>query len=110
MDRLREFDQVTINLPREVAPASERFFDCGVLAFDRATAILRPLGVLPAGLPRTLTHVAMLFEHGGGVVGLNGVFILDAPYLLFTVEDGVQLPRRRSTRAPIALPVTLERG
>jgi hypothetical protein len=110
MDRLREFDQVTINLPREAARASERDFDCVVLAFDRATAMLRPLGALPAGLPRTLTHVTMLFGHGGGVVGLNGVFILDAPYLLFTVEDGVQLPRRRATRAPIALPVVLTHG
>jgi hypothetical protein len=107
MDRLRELDQVTINLPREVARASERDFDCAVLAFDRATAILRPLDALPAGLPRTLTHVTMLFGHGGGVVGLNGVLILDMPYVLFTVEDGVQLPRRRATRAPLALPVTL---
>jgi hypothetical protein len=109
MDRLREFDQVTINLPREAARASERDFDCAVLAFDRATAMLRPLDPLPGGLPRTLPHVTMLFEHGGGVVGLNGVFILDPPYVLFTVEDGVQLPRRRSTRAPLALPVTLRR-
>jgi PilZ domain len=107
MDRLRELDQVTINLPREAARASERDFDCAVLAFDRATAILRPLDALPAGLPRTLTHVTMLFEHAGGAVGLNGVLILDAPYVLFTVEDGVQLPRRRATRAPLALPVTV---
>src|SRR3954453_14275163 len=107
MDRLREFEQVTINLPREAARASERDFDCAVLAFDRATAMLRPLDALPAGLARTLPHVTMLFEHGGGVVGLNGVFILDPPYVLFTVEDGIQLPRRRSTRAPLALPVTL---
>lgn len=109
MDRLREFDQVTINLPREAARASERDFDCVVLAFDRATAMLRPLGELPAGLPRMLSGVTMLFEHERRIVGLNGVFVLDSPYLLFTVADGVQLPRRRSTRAPIALPVALTR-
>jgi PilZ domain len=107
MDRLHEFDRVTINLPREVARARERDFDCAVVAFDRATAILRPVDVLPAGLPRTLAHVTLLFEHEARLIGLRGVFILDDPYVLFTVEDGVQLARRRSTRTPLALSVTL---
>ena len=58
-------------------------------------------------LARTLAHVTVLFEHEGRPVGLRGVFVLDAPYVLFTVEDGIQLPRRRTTRTPVALPVTL---
>jgi hypothetical protein len=109
MDRLHEFDRVTINLPREAARARERDFDCAVVAFDRATTILRPVEALPAGLPRTLAHVTLLFEHESRLVGLRGVFIVDEPYVLFTVEDGVQLARRRSTRTPLALSVTLTR-
>jgi hypothetical protein len=52
----------------------------------------------------------MSFDHPHGVVGLKGTLLRrPSGYLWFAVSDGIVIDRRRATRAPVQLPVTLRR-
>jgi hypothetical protein len=107
MQRLNEYEIVTINLPDAIRPARVSEFQCIVVALDESTAALEPLDGSCESLPRRAEHVLLAFEHNGRLVGLKGALTCDRAAMRFAVEDGVQIRRRRSTRVDMALPVTL---
>jgi hypothetical protein len=109
MKRLREFDRVDIDLPTGQTRPRDRELEATVIAFDGSTATLESIGPLPEGLPARLPHVLLSFEHERRLVGLKGVLTYDNRRLHFTVEDGVELPRRTSTRIRLETAVQLTR-
>jgi hypothetical protein len=109
MKRLREFDRVALDLPLPEGRPRCRELECDIIAFDGSTATLEPVGPCPPGLPQRLPHVLLSFEHDFGLVGLKGVLTHDDKRLRFKVEDGVELPRRRSTRIRLEAAVQLSR-
>jgi hypothetical protein len=109
VDRLSEYDIVTLNLPRTVRAVRLTDLDCTVVAVGRTAVTLQPVSPLPAPLPTRLEHVLLAFEHARGLVGLKGVLTSDDRGLRFVVEDGVQVQRRRCTRVDAAFGVVLRR-
>jgi hypothetical protein len=107
MDRLAEFAFVAVT-PHDPAVRSQPFA-ARVLAVNGRTAALEPLDSATAKwLPDDPTDVMISFEHRHGIVGLKGTLLRrSSGYLCFAVTDGIVIDRRRATRAPIQLPVTL---
>jgi hypothetical protein len=108
VQRLREGQVVTFELPapeRGEPPAS---LSCSVVAVHGDEVAL--LGHDPPPVPRlpdVLAGIYMTFRHGTALVALHGAIGAneDPTDLRFWVTDGVHLPRRRSTRHRLRLPL-----
>jgi hypothetical protein len=109
VNRLAEFAFVAVT-PDDPAVRSQPFA-ARVLAVNGRTAALEPMdGATSKWLPDDPTDVMMSFEHPHGIVGLKGTLLRrPSGYLCFAVTDGIVIDRRRATRAPLQLPVTLRR-
>jgi PilZ domain len=105
MDRLRENDTVTINLP--VTGRRTGDFQCTVIAVSSAGAALEPPDAARS-LPPSIEGVMLTFAHGRSLVGLKGTLTRDRDILHFAVADGVQIPPRRATRIDARLPVAID--
>jgi hypothetical protein len=110
VQRLREYDVVTITLPSDDAKLRNGCFECDVVAILNDTAALEarePSDVM--WLPERVEGAFMSFRRGRELVGLKGVIVRkdDVGDLRFTVSDGVQQRRRTSSRLDITAPVTL---
>jgi hypothetical protein len=112
MDRLSECDIVVLSLPDVNAATRASDLPCIVVALTGSKAALQPVGAKPHWLPARIEHVLLSFEHRGALIGLKGIVRHDRATgrIDFTVEDGVQVERRRSTRVRLSLPVVLQRA
>jgi hypothetical protein len=110
VDRLRENDVVTVNLPSSGALFRVADFDATVIALVESGAALDPLDISTALLPARADDVFLSFVHGGQLVGLKGTLSWNGHRLRFQVADGVHMRRNRYTRVDAELPVTLRRG
>src|SRR5262245_51442946 len=107
MDRLQEFSIVTMSLP-DRGRVSE--FKAFVLGVHRHVATLQPVErVDSTWLPPLVENAHLLFRHKGRTVGLKGDLRRGArPEMIeFRVNDGVCVPRKRSSRLAICAPVTV---
>jgi hypothetical protein len=107
MDRLQEFSIVTMSLP-DLGRVSE--FKAFVLGVHRHVATLQPVErVESTWLPPLVENAHLLFRHNGRTVGLKGdLHRGERPEMIeFRVNDGVCVPRRRSSRLAICAPVTV---
>jgi len=110
VDRLRENDVVTVNLPSAGALFRVADFDATVIALVESGAALDPLAISPDLLPARADDVFVSFVHGGQLVGLKGTLTFNGQSLRFQVADGVHMRRNRYTRVEAELKVTLRRG
>jgi hypothetical protein len=110
VDRLRENDVVTVNLPSAGALFRVSDFDATVIALVESGAALEPLGISSDLLPARADDVFLSFVHGGQLVGLKGTLSWNGQSLRFQVADGVHMRRNRYTRVDAELAVTLRRG
>jgi hypothetical protein len=109
MNRLNEHDIVTINLPALARPLRAPDFECAVIALSPSGAALEPLTDGAWLFPAAVEHVMLSFAYEGALIGLKGALSRGSEenLLRFSVEDGVQIPRRRTTRADVRLGVTV---
>jgi hypothetical protein len=110
VQRLREYDVVTISLPAEDTKLRHGCFVCDVVAILSNTAALEPRD--PAEvmwLPQRVDGAFMSFRRERELVGLKGLLLIQdqGRDLRFTVSDGVQRPRRISSRVEFCAPITL---
>jgi hypothetical protein len=110
VDRLRENDVVTVNLPSSGALFRVADFDATVIALVESGAALEPLGISTDLLPARADDVFLSFVHGGQLVGLKGTLSWNGQRLRFQVADGVHMRRNRYTRVDAELPVTVRHG
>ncbi len=110
VDRLRDNDVVTVNLPSNGPLFRVSDFDATVVALVESGAALEPLGISSDLLPARADDVFLSFVHGGQLVGLKGTLSWNGVSLRFQVADGVHVRRNRYTRVDAELPVTLRLG
>lgn len=113
MNRLREYDLVTITLPELDIRLRNGCFDCWVVAIVGDTAALEARDRSQVvWLPDRVSGAFMSFRHRNKLVGLKGVLDCkrDVGDLRFTVGDGVQQRRRSASRLDICAPVALRRA
>jgi signal transduction histidine kinase len=112
MNRLSEYDTVVLSLPDDNASTRASDLPCTVVALYGSRVALQPIGGRPHWLPARIEHVLLSFEHRRALIGLKGVVRHDRATgrIEFTVEDGVQVERRRSTRVRLSLSVVLQRA
>jgi len=112
MNRLREYDLVTVTLPEDDARLRNACFDCHVVAIVGATAALEAVERSQVvWLPERVEGAFMSYRHDDKLVGLKGVLTTkeDVGDLRFTVVDGVQQRRRSASQLDICAPVLLKR-
>jgi hypothetical protein len=107
VQRLSEFESITINLPVAGSAFRVRDFDCMVVAVAGTTAALEPIGLLAELLPERIDGVLLSFVHQGRLIGLKGALTRERGSLRFRVGDGVHVSGRRSTRVDAAAAVAL---
>ncbi len=107
VERLSEFESVTINLPVAGSAFRVRDFDCAVIAVAGTTAALKPHGIASGALPERVDGVLLSFVSDGRLIGLKGVLTRDGAMLRFRTEDGIQKSGRRSTRVDVAVAAKL---
>ena len=111
MNRLHEFDPVTLSLPQPDRGARiVDSLDATVVAIIGPTVALEPAVPLDSlRLPGRVEDALLYFRHGHRLIGLKGFLVPrhDSGDLRFTVADGVALPRRSATRVTVSLPVRL---
>jgi hypothetical protein len=110
VQRLREYDVVTVSLPTDDAKLRNGCFECDVVAILNDTAALEPRDPSDVmWLPERVEGAFMSFRRGRELVGLKGILVMkdDAGDLRFTVSDGVQRRRRTSSRLDITAPITI---
>ena len=113
MQRLREYDVVTITLPADDAKLRNGCFECDVVAIMGNTTALEARDRSEVlWLPERVDGAFMSFRRDRELVGLKGILTTkdDVGDLRFTVSDGVQRRRRTSSRLEICAPVTLTAG
>jgi hypothetical protein len=112
MNRLSEYEDVEITLPPDVV-FRDACFKCSVIAVTGATAALEPANRAEVmWLAPRIDGAFMTFHHHDALVALKGTLthIGSIADLRFKVSDGVQLPRRKASRARVCLPVALRRS
>lgn len=110
MDRLRVYQRVAIEFETPKGVEGQAV-PCTVVAVDGNEVVLyaHDVGGIPPA-PTAWRDVYLVFLHEGRYVVLRGAVSVPDPSgddLRFWVTDGVGLPRRRSTRHDIALPLFL---
>ena len=109
MRRLREHSQVSVALPRGTPGVRADSLQCDVVALLNSVAVLYAVDrSLARRLPDEVTGAFLGFQHEGALVALQGILTRRDDLLRFRVSDGIQLPRRESTRVPVSAPVTLK--
>jgi hypothetical protein len=102
MNRLSEFDIVTVNVPFEARETRTLdVFDAQVIAIVGPTAALQPLDLsdLPR-LPAVVRGSLVTYPTDGGLMALKGTLIhrRETGEVRFSVGDGIGLNRRSATR------------
>jgi hypothetical protein len=113
VQRLREYDVVTITLPADDAKLRNGCFECDVVAIMGNTTALEARDRSEVlWLPERVDGAFMSFRRDRELVGLKGILTTkdDVGDLRFTVSDGVQRRRRTSSRLEICAPITLTAG
>lgn len=102
MNRLSEFDIVTVNVPFEAREARTLdVFDAQVIAIVGPTAALEPVGLGDmARLPPIVRGSLVTYPTGSGLMALKGTLVhrRETGDVRFTVADGIGLNRRSATR------------
>ncbi|MDA0181609.1 PilZ domain-containing protein [Solirubrobacter phytolaccae] len=102
MNRLSEFDFVTVNVPFEAREARTLdVFDAQVVAIVGATAALEFVDLADqARLPAVVRGSLVTYPTDSGLMALKGTLVhrRDTGDVRFTVADGIGLNRRSATR------------
>lgn len=113
MERLNEDDWVEVTLPGWGANVLRAPIGCHVLVADGRWAALEAVDKLATlRLPRVIDGAMLVFAHHDSLVALKGVAAVDDDVpgdLRFVAYPGEGMRRRRSTRAKVAVPVTVRR-
>lgn len=112
MERLNEDDWVEVTLPGWGANVPRAPIGCHVLVADGRWAALEAVDKLATlRLPRVIDGAMLVFAHHGALVALKGVVAVDdvPGDLRFVAYPGEGIRRRRSTRAKVAVAVTVRR-
>lgn len=102
MNRLSEFDIVTVNVPFEAREARTLdVFDAQVVAIVGPTAALEPVDLGDLGrLPPIVRGSLVTYPTDNGLMALKGTLVhrRETGDVRFTVADGIGLNRRSATR------------
>jgi hypothetical protein len=114
VERLNEDDWVEVTLPGWGANVPRAPIGCHVLVADGRWAALEAVDKLATlRLPRAIDGAMLVFAHHGSLVALKGVVAVDDDVpgdLRFIAYPCEGMRRRRTTRAKVAVPVTVRRA